>query len=152
MGKSTLSMGVAERDGGPHMALVAAEQGMVASPKARRLSRPRWRDHRLMIGVLLVVICVVIGARVVAAADRSRSWISVRSDLPAGHVLTASDLTTTSGRLVPAAAGIFKFAGLSRRWIRAGDVRADCALPGEAFAIARAHRKFQMFLDLECFF
>ena len=105
MGKSTLSTGVAERDGGPQMALVLGDQGIGHSPKARRLSRPRWRDHRLMIGVLLVIICVVIGARVVAAADRSRSWVSVRSDLPAGHVLTAADLTTTSGRLVPAAAG-----------------------------------------------
>jgi hypothetical protein len=59
----------------------------------------------LLIGVLLVISCIVIGARVVAAADRSRSWVSVRGDLPAGHVLTAADLTTTSGRLVPAAAG-----------------------------------------------
>jgi hypothetical protein len=58
-----------------------------------------------LIGVLLVICCIVIGARVVSAADRSRSWVSVRTDLPAGHVLTAADLTSTSGRLVPAAAG-----------------------------------------------
>lgn len=100
-----MSAGHAERGGGPQVALALGEQETVASPRARRLARPRWRDHRLLIGVLLVVSCIIIGARVVAAADRSRSWVSVRSDLPAGHVLTAADLTTTSGRLVPTAAG-----------------------------------------------
>jgi hypothetical protein len=99
------------------MALVLGEQGAVASPKARRLSRPRWRDHRLLLGVLLVVSCIVIGARVVAAADSSRSWVSVRRDLPAGHVLTAADLTTTSGRLVPAAAGHYYEANVFDRLV-----------------------------------
>jgi hypothetical protein len=97
------------------MALVLDEQGTVASPKGRRLARARWRDHRLLIGVLLVISCIVIGARVVAAADRSRAWVSVRSDLPAGHVLTATDLKLTSGRLVPAAAGhYYEAAALDR--------------------------------------
>jgi hypothetical protein len=100
VGRSAL----AERDSAAQ-ALSLQEPGTVSSPKARRLTRARWRDHRLLLGVLLVVSCVVIGARVVATADRSRSWVSVRHDLPAGHVLTAADLTATSGRLVPAAAG-----------------------------------------------
>jgi hypothetical protein len=105
VGKSTLSSGLAERPGGPQATLSLVEQGALGSPRARRLTRPRWRDHRLLIGVLLVVSCIVIGARVVAAADRSRSWVSVRTDLPAGHVLTAADLTSTSGRLITSAAG-----------------------------------------------
>jgi hypothetical protein len=93
------------------------EPGALGSPRAHRLARPRWRDHRLLIGVLLVISCIVIGARVVAAADRSKSWVSVRRDLPAGHVLTAADLTTTSGRLVPTAAGHYFESGVADRLV-----------------------------------
>ena len=137
VGKSTLPTGPAERDGGPQMALVLGEQG-VGSPRARRLSRPRWRDHRLLIGVLIVISCVVIGARVAAAADRSRSWVSARRDLPAGHVLTAADLTTTSGRLVATSAGhYYESAVLARlvgqqldRPVAAGELLGRSAISG----------------------
>jgi hypothetical protein len=70
-----------------------------ASPPARRLGRPRWRDTRLLIGVLLVLVSVVVGARVFAAAGQTRQWVVARADLPAGHVVTADDLTTASADL-----------------------------------------------------
>lgn len=38
----------------------------MSSPAARRIGRPRWRDTRLLAGVLLVLLSVVLGARVVA--------------------------------------------------------------------------------------
>ena len=39
------------------------------APTATRLTRARWLDARLLIGLLLVLLSVVIGAKVVADAD-----------------------------------------------------------------------------------
>ncbi|WP_261565284.1 SAF domain-containing protein [Frankia gtarii] len=69
------------------------------SPPARRLTRRRWRDSRLLIGVLLVLVSVVVGARLFAMADSTRQWVVAKSALPAGHVVVAGDLTTVSARL-----------------------------------------------------
>ncbi len=69
------------------------------SPPARRLTPPRWRDSRLLVGVLLVLVSVVVGARLFATADRSQNWVVAAADLPAGHVVVAADLTTASAHL-----------------------------------------------------
>lgn len=70
-----------------------------ASPPARRLGRRRWRDSRLLIGVLLVLVSVVVGARVFATADQTRDWVVAGSDLPAGHIVVAGDLASVPARL-----------------------------------------------------
>ncbi|ABW15179.1 SAF domain protein [Parafrankia sp. EAN1pec] len=69
------------------------------SPPARRLGRRRWRDSRLLIGVLLVLVSVVAGARLFATADRTRQWVVAAADLPAGHIVVDSDLTTATAHL-----------------------------------------------------
>jgi hypothetical protein len=43
--------------------------GELPAPQAARLRRPSWRDARLLVGLLLVLGSVLLGARVVAAAD-----------------------------------------------------------------------------------
>jgi hypothetical protein len=69
------------------------------SPTATRLRSPRWLDARLLAGLLLVLGSVVIGARVVAAADDStRVWAAAR-DLPAGAVISADELVPVELRL-----------------------------------------------------
>ena len=55
------------------------------SPPAARLGRPRWRDARLLGGLLLVLLSVVLGARVLAAADDTVAVWSVTTDLAAGE-------------------------------------------------------------------
>lgn len=73
------------------------------SPQARRLDRPRWLDPRLLVGVVLVLASVAVGARVIAAAERGDLvWSAVR-DLPAGTTLRADDLRVTSVRLADSA-------------------------------------------------
>jgi Flp pilus assembly protein CpaB len=72
-------------------------------PMGRRSTPPRWRDARLLVGLLLVLLSVVLGARVVTAADDTVPWLTARADLPAGHVLTDGDLGTTKAHLDPAA-------------------------------------------------
>lgn len=73
-----------------------------ASPKASRLATPGWLDGRLVLGVLLVLVSVVVGARVVGAADRtSLVWTAAR-DLSPGTALAADDLQATRVRLFEA--------------------------------------------------
>jgi hypothetical protein len=107
-----------------------------SSPPARRAQRPRWRDTRLLFGVLLMVVSVVIGARFVSGATRTTQWLSVTRALPAGHVLTASDLAPVKAHLA-AAAGSQYFTSEPLRLVGRTLIRPLAAgelLPSEALA------------------
>ncbi len=69
------------------------------SPTASRLATPGWLDGRLVLGVLLVLVSVVVGARVLSAADRSTLVYAVNKDLTAGSVLQTGDLDQVRVRL-----------------------------------------------------
>ncbi len=71
----------------------------LASPRAVRLSTPRWLDARLAVGVLLVLVAVVAGARVFAAADDYTRVYVAAHDLAPGHHVTADDLAVGRVRL-----------------------------------------------------
>jgi Flp pilus assembly protein CpaB len=71
----------------------SAEAG--PAPAARRLGSSRWRDPRLAVGVVLIAGSVVLGARVVAAADDTIPVWSLRDDVTAGAELTAEDVTVS---------------------------------------------------------
>jgi len=73
-------------------------------PVPRRVRPPRWLDLRLVLGVLLVLGSVLLGARVVTAADATVAVWSAAGDLAAGTVLTADDLVAVSVRLDDVAA------------------------------------------------
>ncbi|HEY9413003.1 MAG TPA: hypothetical protein VIP77_25740 [Jiangellaceae bacterium] len=60
----------------------------VSSPPSRRLRRARWRSPQLIIGVLVVAVSVVVGARVVAAADDTVPVLVAASDIGPGQPLT----------------------------------------------------------------
>jgi hypothetical protein len=64
---------------------------------------PRWLDLRLVLGVLLVLGSVLLGARVVSAADATVPVWAVSADLAAGSELTAADLVAVDVRLDEAA-------------------------------------------------
>jgi SAF domain-containing protein len=69
------------------------------SPVPRRVRPPRWLDLRLVLGVLLVLGSVLLGARVVTGADATVPVWSAGGDLAAGTVLGADDLVAVSVRL-----------------------------------------------------
>ena len=71
----------------------------LASPRAARLAPPRWLDARLAVGVLLVLIAVVAGARVFAAADTMTTVYVAAHDLVPGQHVTADDLAVGHVRL-----------------------------------------------------
>ncbi|MFL6070222.1 MAG: hypothetical protein ACJ72Y_02950 [Actinomycetes bacterium] len=62
------------------------------SPAGLRLSSRRWRDPRLLVGILLVVCSAVGVVWVVNAADDRVAVWAVRGDLPAGSPVPADKL------------------------------------------------------------
>ena len=62
------------------------------SPVPRRVRTPGWLDLRLVLGVVLVVGSVLVGAAVVARAHTTRPLVTAARDLAAGTVLSADDL------------------------------------------------------------
>ena len=104
------------------------------SPRARRLASPGWLDGRLVLGVLLVLVSVVVGARVLSAADRSTLVYALTQDLAAGSVLAEDDLTPVRVRLFDNAAEYVAVEGAAptgyvvRRGLGAGELLPRGAL------------------------
>jgi Flp pilus assembly protein CpaB len=91
--------------------------------------------------VLLVLLSVILGARIVATAGNTASWLTVRTELPAGHVLTEADLGTAAARLDGAASVRYfradsRGALLGRQLVR--PVGAGNLLPQDALAYGPA--------------
>lgn len=84
------------------MTLTATRQE-TAPPKAQRSRRPGWRNPRLLLGLLLVAASVVVGARLMAAADDTVGVWAVARDLPAGATLEADDVQRRQVRFPDAA-------------------------------------------------
>ncbi len=66
-----------------------------SSPPAQRLQRHRWRDPRLWLGVVLVLVSVLVGATLFASADDTVAVWAADSDLHAGMPLTSDELHST---------------------------------------------------------
>lgn len=103
------------------------------SPVARRLAPPRWRDGRLLAGLLLLLVSVVVGARVVAGSDSTSPVVAVARDLPIGHVVDDGDLTVAQVRLTGSTSAAY-VAGRDLAGIR-GRVLARSVRAGELLAV-----------------
>lgn len=112
--------------------------GPPESPAASRAPRRSWRDPRLVVGVVIVAVCVLSGARILAGADDTVPVWSVRSDRAAGESLLPGDLERVELR--------FATPTLAERYISADDqppanvvltreVRAGELLPRTALRI-----------------
>lgn len=74
-----------------------------AGPAPRRVRPPRWLDLRLLLGILLVLGSVLLGARIVGGADATVPVWAAAGDLAAGTELAADDLVAVDVRLDEAA-------------------------------------------------
>jgi hypothetical protein len=78
---------------------VDAQSGFaVPSPPAQRGRRARWKDGRLLVGVLLVAGSALAGAKVLSTADNTTPiWVAKRV-ITAGTKLTSEDLVSARVR------------------------------------------------------
>ena len=83
----------------------SAAPEVLAGPTPRRVRPPRWLDLRLVLGVLLVLGSVLLGARIVSEADATVPVWAAAGDLASGTELTADDLVAVDVRLDGAAEG-----------------------------------------------
>ena len=61
-------------------------------PTAKRLQRPSWRDPRLLVGVVLVLLGTAVGARIVASSDDTVPMYAASGAIRPGDHLTADNL------------------------------------------------------------
>jgi hypothetical protein len=101
-------------------------------PVPRRVRPPRWLDLRLVLGVLLVLGSVLLGARVVTAADATVPVWSAAGDLAAGTALSDGDLVAVSVRLDGVAAGYLATSTRPQGRVLGRAVRAGELLPRSA--------------------
>jgi hypothetical protein len=121
------------------MTLTATRQE-TAAPKAQRSRQPGWRNPRLLLGLLLVAASVVVGARLMAAADDTVGVWAVARDLPAGATLESDDVqrrqvrfpdaATADGYL--AASDDLPSAATLNRPVAAGELLPRAAIAAEA--------------------
>jgi hypothetical protein len=79
----------------------------VVSPSPRRIAKPSWLDLRLMLGVLLVLGAVLIGAVVFARANHRYPAVVAARDLAVGTILRPDDVTLAQVQLPDRGAGIY---------------------------------------------
>lgn len=98
------------------------------SRTARRLVKPSWKDARLIVGVLLVLLSVVIGSAAFSAADdRVGVWAAAHPLTP-GQEVSEGDFTRVDVQLGDAAADYIRTDGrlpadaVMDRPVRAGEL------------------------------
>lgn len=111
----------------------------LVSPVPRRIIAPRWFDARLIVGVVLVLGSVLLGAVVVGSAGKTYGSVAATRYLAAGKVLTADDVTIAQVQLPDHGDGVY-LSGLGdavgKRLRR--DVSAGELVPAAAVSTASA--------------
>jgi len=64
----------------------------LAKPTATRLRKPSWRDTRLIVGVVIVILSMTVGAKAIAAADDTLPMYAAVSALVPGQPVTQRDV------------------------------------------------------------
>jgi Flp pilus assembly protein CpaB len=102
---------------------------------ASRLASPSWLDLRLLLGIALVLSSVVVGAKLLASADRYQQvWMATR-DVSAGSVLSKDDLSVAEVRFRKSASSYIAIGGRNPAGMRlVRPVLAGELLPREAVA------------------
>jgi hypothetical protein len=104
-----------------------------AAPTPRRLSRPKWLDPRIVVGLLLVIAAVVVGAKVIGSSRQTIPIWAAAHDLAAGTVVTDADLVRAEVNLGDSVAGYLSAdttAGgrVLNRQVTAGELLPSAAL------------------------
>lgn len=120
------------------------------SPAAIRLRRAGWRDPRLALGLLLVAVSTLIGARVVAAADESVPvWVTADA-VRAGDEVADVDLVPGRALLTDgASATTYLGTGTEPAGVFDRDLEAGELLPAGALEAPGAQTRTDVPLSVE---
>lgn len=77
----------------------AGEPAALDSPAANRLQPRRWLDPRILLGLVLVIASVVVGARVIGAADDTITVWAASTDLAGGSTIRDGDVEQVQVRI-----------------------------------------------------
>jgi len=77
---------------------VSRTHAAIDVPTATRAQPPGWRDPRLWIGVAIVAVSIIAGARILGAADDSVTVWAAARDVAPGDTVREGDLVATSVR------------------------------------------------------
>ena len=83
------------------------------APSATRLKSPSWLDGRLVIGVVLVLLSVVLGAKIIASSQRYDVMWAASRDIAPGTTLIKADLVQVNVRFKDHGALYISAAGAS---------------------------------------
>ncbi len=112
-------------------------------PTARRLRRPGWRDTRLLVGALLVLVSIAGGVRVVAALDESTPVYAAARPLLPGQEIVTEDLVPVNVRMeAPLAHYVDATQALAEGTVALRQVGEGELIPAESLGSAsQAHDK-----------
>src|SRR3954451_60425 len=86
-------------DWGAYVVETAVRSGFGApSAPAQRNRKARWKDGRLVLGVLLVAVTALAGAKLLSSADDTTTIWAAKHELRVGSPLTDDALTTVRVR------------------------------------------------------
>jgi hypothetical protein len=106
-----------------------------SSPQAARLVRSRWLDPRLVTGLLLMLGSVVLGTRVIAAADDTVPVLVAATDLAPGQSLTTTMVETRQVGLAESLEGLYHTGQVGDGYVVVRPVSAGELLPRSAVAV-----------------
>ncbi|UXM90334.1 SAF domain-containing protein [Paenarthrobacter sp. JL.01a] len=124
--------------------------GPSASPAAARISKPSWRDPRLLVGILLVFLSVAGVVALVGNADKTTQVYAAREDIAVGQQVTAEDLSIVKVRLDEVEAGYVTVEdGLSAGKVALQRVARNQLLPRESLGTADALNRKPVAISME---
>lgn len=107
---------------------------MSSTAPMMRLRRPRWKDPRLIVGIVLVLASVLMGALLVSRLSATTPVLVARSAIVPGQVLDPAQLTTVELRLGDQrglyvdAVGAIPEGAVATRTIQAGEMVPQSAV------------------------
>lgn len=104
------------------------------APTPRRLGRPKWLDPRIVVGLVLLIAAVVVGAKVIGSSRQTTPIWAAAHDLAAGTVVTDADLVPAEVNLGDAIAGYLSADTTANGRVLSRQVTAGELLPSAALA------------------
>jgi len=113
--------------------------GPSATLAAARISKPSWKDPRLLIGILLVLVSVAGVVALVGSADKTTQVYAAREEIVVGQLVTTEDLSVVKVRLDEVEAGYITVEdGLSPGKVALQRVAKNQLLPRESLGTVDA--------------